>query len=149
MIFNFFSSKINTDKYPACPRCERSPLERHLSVFSSPKTKGEMEESPVPGMDEAMMEKAIGSLAREAEGLDENDPRQAANLMRRMTEMTGLKLGAGMEDALRRMEAGDDPEQIEAEMGDLLESEEPFEFLGARRGRLSRSPVVDDKLYDL
>ena len=83
---------------------------------------------PIPDFDESKMEKAMNLLASEAEHMDEEDPRQAANLMRKLTDMTGLNLGPGMEEALHRMEAGEDPEAIEAEMGDLLEGEDPFSF---------------------
>ena len=82
--------------------------------------------------------------------MDENDPRQAANLMRKLTDMTGLNLGASMEEALQRMEAGEDPEQIEAEMGDLLEGEEPFNLKEKSSKNLkSRPPQKDEKLYEL
>jgi hypothetical protein len=48
------------------------------------------------------------------------------------------------------MEAGEDPENIEAEMGDILEGEEPF-GIKEKLSRLSkkRPPKVDDKLYEL
>ena len=82
--------------------------------------------------------------------MDENDPRQAANLMRKLTDMTGLDLGPSMEEALQRMEAGDDPEQIEAEMGDLLENEEPFSLKEKSAKILkSRPPQKDETLYEL
>jgi len=48
--------------------------------------------------------------------------------MRKLTDMTGLNLGDGMEEALSRMERGEDPEAIESEMGDTLEGEDPFSF---------------------
>jgi hypothetical protein len=55
-----------------------------------------------------------------------------------------------MEEALRRMERGEDPEQIEAEMGDLLEGEEPFTFAQkGKRGARKPRPHVDETLYDL
>jgi len=64
--------------------------------------------------------------------------------------MTGLELGSGMEEALRRMEAGEDPEQIEAEMGDLLEEEDPLIFQGQKKSPSRRRPPrKDDKLYEL
>jgi len=104
----------------------------------------------MPDMDESKVMEAMNVLAREADGLDENDPRQAANLMRKLSDMTGLNLGPGMEEALKRMEEGEDPEQVESEMGDLLEGEEPFS-LKKKAARLSRErpPRVDGKLYDL
>jgi hypothetical protein len=98
------------------------------------------------------MEKAMQMLAGEAENINEDDPRQAANLMRKLTDMTGLQLGAGMQEALKRMEAGEDPEAIEAEMGDLLEQEDPFalpEKKGAVKGMRRPAPTRDETLYDL
>ena len=104
---------------------------------------------PMPDMDEAKMEQAMNVLASEAENIDENDPRQAANLMRKLTDMTGMDMGPGMEEALRRMENGEDPEQIEAEMGDLLEGEDPFTFKGKAGARKKRPPKVDEEMYYL
>ncbi len=156
MIFNFFSKTVNTEKRPLCPKCNEVELERWMSVFSTVKNKGHSEadeDMPLPDMDEAKMERAMNLLAKEAENINEDDPRQAANLMRKLTDMTGLKLGPGMEEALRRMEAGEDPEQIEEEMGDLLEDEDPFTFEGSGGGRRVRArrpaPEVDDTLYEL
>jgi putative FmdB family regulatory protein len=149
-LFNFFSKTVNTTKQPFCPRCKRKKLKRQMSTFARVKgAKGdsELDDSPV---DEAKMEKAMDLLAREAEGINEEDPRQAANLMRKFTDATGVTLGPSMEEALRRMEAGEDPEQLEAEMGDLLEEEEPFIF-GERKGRgIKRAkPRRDETLYEL
>jgi hypothetical protein len=98
------------------------------------------------------MEKAMQMLAGEADKINEDDPRQAANLMRKLSSMTGLELGAGMNEALKRMEAGEDPDAIEAEMGDLLEEEEPFllpEKKGGAKTTKRPAPRRDDKLYDL
>jgi len=150
-IFNFFSKSVNTEKRPGCPRCQHPELERYLSVFASPrKREGGQEDTPLPDLDETKMEKAMGVLEREFAHVDDDDPRQAANLMRKLTDMTGLKLGSGMEEALKRMEAGEDPEQVEAEMGDLMEEEEPFLFQeGSRGGYGRRPPLRDEKLYDL
>ena len=104
----------------------------------------------IPDLDESKMEQAMNALAKEAEHLDENDPKQAANLMRKLTDMTGLDLGPGMEEALKRMEAGEDPEQIEEEMGDLLEGEEPFNLKEkVSRASKKRPPKVDEKMYYL
>jgi hypothetical protein len=98
------------------------------------------------------MEKAMQMLAGEADKINEDDPRQAANLMRKLSDMTGLELGDGMNEALKRMEAGEDPDTIEAEMGDLLETEDPFLLPEKKQGAPKprrRAPKRDDKLYDL
>ena len=150
MIFNFFSNTINTDKRPACPKCKKAKLDRQMSVFAISRNRGEEEDMPMPDLDESKVEQAMNLLAKEADQMDENDPRQAANLMRKLTDMTGLNLGPGMEEALQRMEAGEDPEQIEAEMGDLLEGEDPFSFKEkASKILKKRPPRVDETLYYL
>ena len=59
------------------------------------------------------MEKAFMSLMQEAENVNEDDPRQMAALMRKFTDKTGIQLGDSMEEALGRMEAGEDPDRIE------------------------------------
>lgn len=151
MIFNFFSRSINTEKRPLCPKCGKLKLDRQMSLFSMGRNQKEGEdETPMPDLDESKMEQAMNLLAKEADHMDENDPRQAANLMRKLTDMTGLDLGPSMEEALQRMEAGEDPEQIEAEMGDLLENEEPFSLKEkASKILKSRPPQKDETLYEL
>ena len=59
--------------------------------------------------------------------------------------------GDGMEEALQRMESGEDTEQIEAEMGDLLESEDPFQIAAKKGGKGGKrtAPKRDETLYDL
>jgi uncharacterized protein (DUF1778 family) len=79
----------------------------------------------MPDMDDPRLEKAMEALAGEAEGMNEGDPRQAARLMRKIFDATGMPMKTGMEEAIRRMESGEDPEKIEQEMGDVFE-EDPF-----------------------
>jgi putative FmdB family regulatory protein len=150
-IFNFFSKTIDTRKRPACPRCKDKTLDRQMSAFAiagRAKEDSDMDDLPI---DEGKMERAMQMLAGEAENINEDNPRQAADLMRKLTNMTGLELGAGMEEALRRMERGEDPEQIEAEMGAMLENEDPFQLAAKKGGRAGRRPAPrrDETLYDL
>ena len=66
--------------------------------------------------------------------------------------MTGLELGEGMDEAIRRMEKGEDPEKIEAEMGDILEEEDPFSLPGKKGKAIKakpKTPFKDETLYDL
>jgi putative FmdB family regulatory protein len=127
-VFNFFSRRVDTTTKPSCPRCERPDLERQASLFAISKGRKESEDDAdlPPGMDEEKMMRAFESMAHELENVDEDDPKQAARMMRRMFDATGMKLGDGMAEAIRRMEAGEDPDAIEAEMGDILDQEDPF-----------------------
>jgi putative FmdB family regulatory protein len=153
-LFNFLSRTIDTAKRPACPRCGRPDLERRLSRFAI--SKGRSEPSPkdegMPEIDEDKLERAMEELASETEGMNEDDPRAMARMMRKLSNSTGLNLGAGMEEAIRRMEAGEDPDQIEEEMGDVLGEESPLlGQSGGLRGfsKRLRPPEVDENLYDL
>lgn len=151
-IYKFFSLTVNTEKIPQCPVCGNPDLERRVSLFATISSRKEESagDDNMPDIDESRMEKAMAILAREADKINEDDPRQAAQLMRKLSEATGLKMGAGMEEALTRLEKGEDPEQIEAEMGDLLEGEDPF-LLEAKKtiSRQRNKPKKDDTLYDL
>ena len=152
-IFNFFSKTIDTTTRPPCPRCDNPQLARQMSAFAvtgRAKEEGDAEDLP---FDEQKMEQAMQMLAGEAEKMDEDDPRQAADLMRKLTDATGLELGAGMQEALQRMESGEDPEAIEADMGDVLENDDPFILPGGKKGRANNvsrpAPKRDETLYDL
>ena len=152
-IYKFFSQKVDTEKIPVCPKCGYDKLERRPSLFATLRNKGKDEgEMPegMPPLDESRMERAMAMLSREAQNLDEEDPRQAAQLMRKLTEASGMKMGPGMEEALARLEQGEDPDQIEQDLGDLIENENPFLFKdkGGATSRKSR-PRTDDTLYDL
>ena len=155
-IYNFFSRRIDTDTIPACPnsRCGRPALARQVSLFAVSKGRTEPEQNePLGDIDEARLEKAMASLAGEMEGIDEDDPKQAAQAMRKLFDATGMQLSGNMAEALRRMETGEDPDRIEEDMGDLLENEDPFAarpktvLNDLRRKYLP--PEVDDTLYDL
>ena len=151
-IFNFFSSRINTDKRPDCPKCGRKELSKQMSTFATiGKAKEEDGNDPLAGLDETKMEQAFESLMRDAEGMNEEDPRQMATLMRKFSDKTGISMGEQMEEALSRMESGEDPDQIEKEMGDLLDSDDTFTLEAIKKKVRSgpRPPLHDEKLYEL
>lgn len=150
-IFSFLSRRINTTSIPECPKCNRS-LQKMMSSFATIGRAGEPgEEELPPGFDEAKMERALGELAQEAEKMNEEDPRSMAQLMRKFSEKTGLALNENMEHALARLEAGEDPDQIEREMGDMFdgENELPFDFKQAGKRMKRKNPVRDEKLYEM
>lgn len=132
-----------------CPKCKKKKLERQVSLFSM--TSGDKDE---PGADmdfDPKMEQALDRVMQEAGNIDENDPRQAAQLMRKFADMTGMQFKGSVEEAISRMEAGEDPEAVEQEMGDMVDGEEnPFEFISkVQRGSHKLPPQKDPKLYDL
>jgi putative FmdB family regulatory protein len=150
-LFKFLSRTVNTEKIPDCPCCKDVKLERRMSLFATVSGNKEGEGGDdMPPLDEAKVERAMSMLASEGGNVNEEDPRKAASLMRKLSDATGLKMGAGMEEALSRLERGEDPEQVEQEMGDVLEGEDPFSFEDkSRKSNRKSQPEVDETLYEL
>lgn len=142
-IFSFLGKLSDRHRKPACPQCGRKALGRVPSVFAI-SAGGSRSEGPggesgdgsgdregagagagdpldgLPPAQQARMERELGRLMSQAEHLDESNPREMGAFMRRMTEVTGMPRDGAMEEAIRRMEAGEDPERVEEELGDVL-----------------------------
>lgn len=152
-LFNFFSSVIDTVSRPSCPKCRRRELERRPARFATLKHRGDEAPDPFSDLDESRLAGVMESMMGEIEGLDENeDPRRLAGLFRRFGEASGLEFGPRMEEMMSRLEAGEDPDRLEEEMGDDFDEDESLEeFFRLRKGSwtLGRRPQVDDTLYFL
>lgn len=155
-IYSFFARRVDTETIPTCPKHPQHRLQRQMSRFAISKGRSDTPEGDAampPDIDDEKMEQAMTQLAGEAEGMNEDDPRAMARMMRKLMDSTGMRMGAGMEEAIRRMEAGEDPDKVEEEMGDALDSEEPFapgesRFQALRR-RMTETPNVDPEVYDM
>lgn len=150
------------EKTPRCPDDAQYRMEKRVSGFAFiGKAKEPSEDGPMDDIDDAKMERVMAELERDMAGMDEEnpDPRQMAHLMRKMTSLTGEKLPGEMEEMVRRLEAGEDPEALEEEYGDALDEGgddlgggEEGETASARMRRLHRrlrAPKRDPKLYDM
>jgi putative FmdB family regulatory protein len=141
-IYSFFSHKLNPAKPPACPKCGSRKLRKRLSGFAvtgaAKKSAGAANGDA--GAADPRVEQEMMRLMQQAEGMDENDPRQMGRLMRKMAELTGEK-DRNLEEAIRRLEAGEDPEAVEADMGDLLG--------GNADSAAGGVPTRDGGLYDM
>jgi len=151
VVYNFFSPRVNTGKQPACPRCGRPKLQRQVSLFAVSLNKQAPDGDPLAGLDEVRVQNALLEMAAAGEGMEDEDPRAAGRLMRRLYDNLGMEPGPGLSEALGRLEAGDDPEAIEAELGQRIDSEEPFAVPGGAKALLARlrPPATDETLYDL
>ena len=59
---------------------------------------------------------------------DENpDPKQMGSLMRRMCEITGEKMDGQMEEVVRKLEEGMDPDVLEDQMGNFMDNDSDSE----------------------
>ena len=131
-IFSFLSKRINPDRLPVCPRCGNKKLEKQVSQFAM--TRGLTEPSgaaadaegaadgPMPDLDDPRVSRAMAEMERDMAHMDENNPRHMAHMMRKMKEiMPPGSMPKELDAAIKRLEAGEDPEKIEADMGDILD----------------------------
>ena len=131
VIFNFLSQRINPDRKPICPKCGNKKMRKEMSRFAM--TKGLKESAapaagadaqggpPMPDMDDPRVERAMMEMERDMEHLDENNPKHMAHMMRKMKDiMPAGTMPKELDIAIKRLEAGEDPEKIEADMGDVL-----------------------------
>lgn len=158
-LFSFLARRVGVRALPQCPRCHGA-LSRQVSPFAHLRKRVDVTDGGVEGeppIDEVRMEQAMASMAGEMERLDDEnaDPRTAARLMRKFASAGGMAFNPAVEEALSRMERGEDPDALEAEYGDALGAENPFltgEPGGKLRGlvrRMGAGPRRDTTLYDL
>lgn len=100
-----FSEAEAGDKAPACPRCGNSNLTRLMSRVRVIRS----EESRLDAMSDM-----------DFSDLDENDPKSMGRWMRKMSAEMGEDLGPEFDEVVGRLEAGEDPEEIEKSMPDLM-----------------------------
>ena len=152
-IYSFLSKRVKPDRVPVCPKCGNKKLSKQVSRFAM--TKGLKEpvaksdaaggEPPMPDLDDPRMARAMAEMERDMEHLDENNPKHMAHLMKKMKDiMPPGTMPKEMDIAIKRLEAGEDPEKIEADMGDVL-----GDFMGGENGGPGGGYTHDSGLYDM
>ena len=126
-IFSFLSKRINPDRLPVCPKCGNKKLEKQMSNFAMSRglkestASAEGGDDPMPDFDDPKMERAMMEMERDMAHLDENNPKHMAHMMKKMKDiMPPGSVPKELDVAIKRLEAGEDPEKIEEDMGDLL-----------------------------
>lgn len=162
-VYSFYAQRtIDGATVPRCPESAEYPMRRVMSGFAVIGKAKEPGEGADENSEDPRMEAAMAELEREMAGMDEEnpDPRQMGHLMRRMSELTGEKLPDVMEEMVGRLEAGEDPDKLEEEYGDLPDLDDLGEDGADAEGGDSaerrkaflkrlRGPVQDPKLYEL
>lgn len=145
-IYSFHSFRVAPEKTPLCPRCGAADLVRVPSRFGVSASR----QAPAAGAaqgdagDDPRVEREMMRFAAELEHMDENDPRAMAAAVRRMTQIAGEPVTPAMEEMIRRLESGEDPEEVEEALGDALEEE-----MGDGAGGGFGAPERDDGLYPM
>ena len=154
VIFNFLSKRVNQEGLPKCPKCGNKRMTKQMSRFAmtrglkEPAAKNDAEgaESAMPDFEDPRVERAMMELERDMEHMDENNPKHMAHMMKKMKDL--MPPGAAPKEldiAIKRLEAGEDPEKIEEDMGDLL-----GDFMGGEEGGAGGGAGYshDSGLYD-
>lgn len=152
-IFSFLSKRVNPDRLPVCPKCGNKNMSKQVSRFAM--TKGLKEsaaasdtggDEPMPDFDDPRVARAMAEMERDMEHVDENNPKHMAHLMKKMKDlMPPGTMPKEMDIAIKRLEAGEDPEKIEADMGDVL-----GDFMGGSEGGGPGGGYAHDSgLYDM
>ena len=137
VIFSFLSKRLEPDHSPTCPKCGNKKMSKQVSRFAMPRglkepaatPEGE-DGPPMPEMDDPRVMRAMGELERDMEHMDENNPKHMAHMMKKMKDiMPAGTMPKELDVAIKRLEAGEDPEKIEEDMGDLL-----GDFMGGPEG---------------
>jgi len=135
-IFGFLSKRLQPAGPPACPKCGQRKMIKQLSSFAMPRGLPEpsgataSEQEAMPDLDDPRVARAMSEMESDMAHLDENNPRHMAHMMKKMKDlMPAGSVPKEFDLAIKRLEAGEDPEKIEADMGDVL-----GDFMGGEEG---------------
>ena len=125
-IYQFYAKTLAQGQTtPRCPDNPKYRMKKVVSAFAIT-SKGGKDEATEPKADgggggdpaeDARMEAAMGAMEKEFANVDENDPKAMARMMRKMSELTGEKIDGEMEEVVRKLEEGADPESLEDQFG--------------------------------
>jgi len=128
-IYQFYAKTLaQGQSTPRCPDNPKFRLRKLVSAFAitsggaQDETAAKKPEAPGAGAggdpaEDARMEAAMGAMEQEFAHVDENDPKAMARMMRRMSEVTGEKIDGEMEEVVRKLEEGADPDSLEDQLG--------------------------------
>jgi hypothetical protein len=120
-VYQFFAKTLAQGKLlPKCPANPKWTLQKTVSQFAFTGRATEPT-AAAPGADadgdDPRMEAAMQAMESEFSSVDENDPRAMGRMMRRMAELTGEKIDGEMEEVVRKLEEGTDPETLDEQLG--------------------------------
>jgi hypothetical protein len=165
-VYQFYAKSLAQGKLtPKCPDNPKWPLKKVVSQFAfTGRAEEPKADADTPagegGVDDARMEAAMAAMESEFASVDENDPRAMARMMRRMSELTGEKIDGEMEEVVRKLEEGADPDSLEESLGAAEgeegteppigegEAEKPEARARRRIRRVTTAPRRDPRLYD-
>jgi len=165
-IYSFFARSLSfADKIPLCPDGKHLKMVKMFSGFSISGNNREepidengsgKDDNPFSSLDDSQAQRVVRELEGAVSTMDDEnpDPKQMGALMRRMCDLTGEKMDENMEEVVRKLEEGTDPQELEERMGDFDGQEgegldaENTDPVAAVRRKLGKKPVRDPVLYE-
>ena len=148
-IFSFLARRLKATRKPACPQCGSKKLEKEVSRFAPLKGTSETGGDDAPDFDAPRMDRVMREMEKDMAHLDENNPKHMAHMMRKMQKaLPDDMMPKEMNDAIRRLESGEDPDKIEEDMGEIFDQFMGPDESGSPSGS-SASYTRDSGLYDL
>jgi hypothetical protein len=161
-IYQFYAKTLAQGAIaPPCPDNPKFRMQKLVSSFAvvgkgggKDRDAGDGAAAPPEMPGGARMEAAMGEMEREFSSVDESDPKAMGRMMRRMAELSGEKIGDEMEEVVRKLEEGADPDSLDEQLGgDTRDGDEAPASSGAgearqrfraRRGAPARDPILYD-----
>jgi hypothetical protein len=159
-IYQFYAKTLAQGQIvPKCPDNPGFRMEKIVSAFSVVGARKEVESKGAGGdsPDDARLEAAMGAMESEFSNVDENDPRAMGRMMRRMAELSGEPIDPQMDEVVRKLEEGADPDSLEEQLGadeppESVADQGPENQVKEIRSKLKslrrNAPLRDPKLYD-
>jgi len=168
-IYSFFARTLShAHKIPNCPDGKKFKMHKKFSSFAVTGKvkkndegkqlldKGDDNFDPLENLPPGQASKVMRELEGAVSSMDDEnpDPRQMGALMRRVCDLTGEKIDGTMEEVVRKLEEGTDPEELESKLGESLENlddaqEENSDEKVPHRRRFHFSMVRDPNLYEM
>jgi truncated hemoglobin YjbI len=163
-IYTFYARSLQSSSItPICPCGKDFKMQKMYSGFSVTGSSSKKEDTgpnaneddPFANMSEKQASHVMQELEKNLGGMDDEnpDPRQMGKMMRKMCELTGEKMDSVMEEVVRKLEEGANPEELEEKMGGQMEemesgssgaddSEEKCKRPRSRNLPVTRDPVL-------
>ncbi len=131
-IYQFYAKTIAQGATtPRCPANPKFRLKKIVSAFAI--TSGGPSSEPPPAapsgsestdpLDDPKNDATIAAMEKEFDSMDENDPKAMGRMMRKMSDLSGEKMDGKLEEVVRKLEEGTDPESLEEQLGPIDDAE--------------------------
>ncbi len=127
-IYQFYAKTIaQAATTPRCPDQPKFRLKKIVSAFAITSGGPSSEPPPAPSggsesldpLDDPKNDATMAAMEKEFDSMDENDPKAMGRMMRKMSDLSGEKMDGKLEEVVRKLEEGTDPDSLEEQLGPI------------------------------